>query len=292
MDFNSIEQFSLSKLQQYASVAGIDVDEDSLQDTCILQALLFSYVTSHVLPFPIPNDSIDIFYGQLFELCAFFDQPIDLVELLMESSEGLITSDIIEQLCENSSDKSMQLFVSQSLIVIYSKNTPKPMVMEMDRAIKIFPNSALIFLSNSVNTSSNFITNAFANTTHPYNVLLESLPFGIYKHPSNPMKLFQTSYAYEYVYALDSCNDILHWGWSSHWTEELESSLLTLLVTVNDDLVHALRSMKAMVGNRGEAEFETLIHICKSDIQKALCDHNAYNIGMHACMNMYMYLKC
>jgi hypothetical protein len=92
---------------------------------------------------------------------------------------------------------------------------------------------------------------------------LESTQFGIHdlsiilKNDDKRLKKFQntngtvfcTSSTFEYATALDEGFDLLYWGWGygGKWNEDLENSLLELLVAVSDDLEAAIRSWQPMM---------------------------------------------
>ena len=62
-----------------------------------------------------------------------------------------------------------------------------------------------------------------------------------------------TSPVYAYVSVLDDTLDLLHWGWVGGWTEELESSLMELLVAVNDEFVEFIRRLNSLISMMGSS---------------------------------------
>lgn len=60
-----------------------------------------------------------------------------------------------------------------------------------------------------------------------------------------------TSPVYAYVSFLDEALDLLYWGWVGGWTEELESTLVELLVAVNDEFVEFIRGLTSLISMMG-----------------------------------------
>ena len=58
---------------------------------------------------------------------------------------------------------------------------------------------------------------------------------------------------YSYVTNLDEVFDLLYWGWEGLWTNELENSLVELLVAVSDDLVEMVRKWNSLLSLTGSA---------------------------------------
>ena len=58
---------------------------------------------------------------------------------------------------------------------------------------------------------------------------------------------------YSYVTNLDEVLDLLYWGWEGSWTNELENSLVELLVAVSDDLVEMVRKWNSLLSLTGSA---------------------------------------
>jgi hypothetical protein len=58
-----------------------------------------------------------------------------------------------------------------------------------------------------------------------------------------------TSDTYEFARAVDTFFDEIYWGWGygGMWTDELESSLLELLVGVTEELAQAVASWQPMM---------------------------------------------
>lgn len=220
------------------------------------------------------------------EVSYTFSAPFQLVSALVNSNEGVLSKEVIEQIVEFAEEKPERIF----FIEVASRD-----IFEKSQVFESSVTTSLCFVDATIDHLTIF--HPCTNSMHKVFAVLNLCKFGFYKFeiclssinviapsedlPHPPVRILKsqlqqfhywqtlvnsqssnretekrnvmgsfvcTSATFQLVDSLDSLFDAFYWGWTGLWTESLESALLELLVAVDDDLVALVRSMKSMMG--------------------------------------------
>lgn len=229
------------------------------------------------------------------EITPIYPHSSELLELLLESTDFRITDAIINQLDE---------------LDVESGSVATPVLKcEVCRSTGIVPNfrahyctvGTFVILTENEDevVRSVDIPDMFTKISCGEKagvVAVGPLPFGVQSiqvsiaqsesadtHLSVTNNVLVISSVYECALAIDDLLDCVYWGWGSEgkWTQELENSLLELVIGVSDELETAVRSWRPMMSFVGGAVQETtkMVDVIRSDIEKALTEHAPSSIG-------------
>jgi len=96
-----------------------------------------------------------------------------------------------------------------------------------------------------------------------------------------PPRVMCETPVYKYARSINKLFDVMYWGWdSSRWNDELESSLLELLVAANEDLRPIAAKMDALASmHMGGGELLEMVQQVSDDLQKAMADRDPQAMG-------------
>lgn len=94
-----------------------------------------------------------------------------------------------------------------------------------------------------------------------------------------PPRVMSETPVYKYARSINRLFDVMYWGWdSSRWDNELESSLLELLVGANEDLRPIVAKMDASL-HMGGGELLEMVQQISDDLQKAMTARDPQAMG-------------
>lgn len=310
MDLNlyDINVFNIKNLKKFLNIHLIDTDDLEIDDEEDCYDIYQSIALSLML-------KIDINSFKLHELCNSFNiQDNELINMLFESTNYNVTSEILLQIKESYPESPIYTCIKiiksnednyieipkyiqvENIIVLLQQNNNDILTNNNDKIyekiININSNLEMIKL-NLINLTNKELYNTFGSISLP------RLKFGYYKwdiyikgkRKSQNIESIENitgrftciSTAYSYAQCYDNFFDvyIYGWGYGGIWTEELESSLLELLIGVNEDLEAAIKSWQPMMAMLGGAAKETnqMLEIIKTDVSLALNCQSTYAIG-------------
>jgi hypothetical protein len=225
------------------------------------------------------------------ELADCFPDSGDIVAFLLESVSYRVTQEVVDQLKElQTHAQDIVIFgASDELVKINCRAGASVVVCEEEVPDGIENNHSNRLLG--IRIGKLFAKNALKGLPFGYHSYLISYDNSISSGSANRRgHVMCMSSVYNYVWAADGLTDYVYWGWGASstptWTDDFESSLLELLVYVNDELevtIQSWRPMMALMMNSGmDNETTKMVDVIRRDIQSALTNtHNnkAYAIG-------------
>jgi hypothetical protein len=313
MDLNiyDINQFDIKNLKKFLQIHQIDYDDLEIDDEdCydIYQSIALSYMLT-----------IDINSFKTNELCNSFNiQDNELIKMLFESTDYNINQEILLQIKE-SYPESPSLTCIKINKLNQDNYIEIPKYITLDNILVINQSNDDILINNNnnnniyekiinLNNNVEIIKLNLINLTNKelYNTFgicsLPRLKFGYYKwdivlqgnHSKTPSTISIEnitgnftciSNSYSYAEAYDNFFDEYIYGWgyggNSKWTDELESSLLELLIGIKEDLETVIKSWQPMMSLLGGAVKETnqMLDIVSTDVALALSSQSTYAVG-------------
>jgi hypothetical protein len=270
-----IESLSIPGTHHLLKKFGLEdaVDEDSdLED---LQAVLFAFLSSY------DGLNVEIFH-RLYEFLAVFPElGFEIVQSLLESTEGIVSKTIIELAAELQEHISADTCDSVSITT-----TSVTQLVDTDNENNIchtFDRKTVLIITDDgaeeggdvpsrhvvgVAMSKAYGLNTLYSMQELYGTRRPYLEWGLndlhvcYRGASDTAKgeengelsivtkqVYVTSVVFEYSHCLERMFDLFHYGWASGkggaggggWTPALEEAMLHLLISVDDDLVMFVR---------------------------------------------------
>jgi hypothetical protein len=279
-----------ASLLRHLSVVGVehcDAGGECACDVEDLQGLLYSFCCT------VPD------YERLYELCEFFHESFQLVQTLVECNGG-ITNQVVEQLCEQCATVNPDKLVTVACKSLKEFVADVPSELNSDVAIIAVELGTDTEVTGCVSPirSMQLVTLTTAEritSTCRKVVLAPPLLYGLHRVAfgledgghivSASQQVTVTTPVSRYVAALEALYDRMYWGWEGQWTEELERTLLELVVTVDEDLVGVVNTLTRMmnmmqgVGSAGAKEMQHMLECVFTDVQRALTDHSTYAVG-------------
>eukprot|EP01035_Chromulina_nebulosa_P033849 gene33849-45344_t len=293
MDFNEILRLDRRTIFKYLHVLGqeiYDSSNDTVNDMEYLQSLLLS-----CFPYQCEDDRKGDL-GRLLEIAVAYGVPFDMVTILFESNSGCYTREIFEQIGELSTEGPLH---PQHLCVNVDCPISSPvlenLVTERSLILLYTPFSA-------VQSAHCILFDPYQHLFRKNYCVLSSFSFGFYclevnvgdNNERNVLSSFLcTSPVYAYVSFLDEALDLLYWGWVGGWTEELESTLVELLVAVNDEFVEFIRGLTSLISmmgsTAGQDDLSQTLQMVRSDLQKALSERSVLAVGrLHQTLTQFL----
>jgi hypothetical protein len=218
------------------------------------------------------------------ELIEAFPEAEDIIEFLLESTSFQVTPSTYSQLLELQEETM-------------GRTTDRTICLQVDNLLMAlsFPRRAsvgalMVVVDQSQDDNDNKFKCIVMND-HFATAVLHLREFGLHRWTlsfSSPGRTLSghtlvTSPVYDYALAVDGLFDVLYWQWSytGVWTAELESSLLELVVSVNEELEEAVRSWKPMMSMIGGAAQETnkMIDSIRNDVTAVLSTQSKLSMG-------------
>jgi len=287
MNIESVLSLTRQQTTIYLDKFGIEYATDAEDDE--LQAILLSIVASY--------QNID----DLYDLCCVCNQPLDLIDSLVESNGGLIVCPLIEELLSLSDSKPRCTVIS-----VGDTLTEDVIPSKVCRGETIiFADQEPTNCSQEECFNGKLVCNVICDDSTSKRAIYPGLTFGFHnisvytrmrgdQHAvleSCTKTMFASSPVFSYCMALDAVLDRVCWGWEGVWSSDLEGSLLELLVAVDDDLVALVGTWKRMLSAvyEGGKDMEDMLYIVQEDLKAALCTHSAYAVGrLHQTLSQFL----
>ena len=273
-----IEISSEDCVRDFVTLHGIEYDDDN--DIEDLRALAISLILS--------TNREDIVSK---EFQSLFPESSEVLNFLLESTNNQTTTDLINQLIE--SEYNPNIFIK-----LERKETDVSGKFQITLPKELSKNTHFITIEDDNVKVRHILCNTKIGVS-----ICRNLNFGYHKCKvsyndsiSCEGYIFVSSCTYEFLKDCDDIFDVLTNGWNlntnssnnsnkddmiSKWTNELENSLLELLVCANDELQQTLNSWKRMMSmmrGLGE-ETDNLCEMIREDITKALSQQSSYAVG-------------
>lgn len=228
-----------------------------------------------------------VYFNIVYELRSNLFEVYDLIQILIINNENKLNFIFIENFIENYQLKLKETF--QCILIknnnyqfqifyhIINKNN-KLIIMDLNDTISTIFDDFSIFINNIYYGKR--ITSNYLNFGYNHLKLCYYDP-KIKKITITNSMLFVSSFLYSYTVSLDRCIDYLYWCWDGNWTDELESSILELLISVNDDLFEFIRQMKNTFQgmSAGVDELDELFQTVQEDLRLVLTTHSKFSLG-------------
>jgi hypothetical protein len=311
MKFEDISSFSREECVQLIDLCGLADDysdsELSSKELDDLHAILFSFglsVGSHFL--------------ETLEVARLFHQPVDLVRMLLESTQWRLTTTTLHELHDLSPEEDVVSTASlihvdstTGLVVcwpdVWTVGQPVVLVHDPSPAATLTTASTPIAHSPlSDQRPSLSLSLGDERGTHvvlcpPISGVYEATVYRQYTGAPNlagteietetdSRSVLVSSVAYQYTESLTSAMDQLLWGWNGHFSEDMEQALVQLVVFTDEELatwIHRwapmLTAMSSSSSTSSSAaagdELQSLLSTITDDLHQALQEHSAYAIG-------------
>ena len=251
LDLQQVQALSRSRLAELIKKFGLEesVEEDSdLED---LQAVLFAFATS------FNEKNIHSFHRSYELLTVFPDLDLELVSCLLESTGGLFTKDVVDEIVEINSEIEgsghdvVTIPISQ---LIGSFNDDRDM-LHIDRNCTLLVSDDKDQQVVGVSMNDSYGLNVLSNLVwgvHKLQVWFklfgceDECKKNVQELSVAEVQVYVTSVVFDYTHCLERVFDLFHYGWQydserENWTSMLEESMLHLLISVDDDLSALVR---------------------------------------------------
>jgi hypothetical protein len=280
LGFEGIVSLDANILRRYLAKVfpdGIELSSsESDENIEEMQAILFSFIDSN------------LYFDEIYEIASSLNESYELINLLLMSNNYQFTLTLYDQLeTEGAGQGQGPRGIIPILIRDSQQFTIPIMVSNIGDILILFDDDQ----SNTSLADQLYITLDGA----PFHRILPTLQFGYHEiefhsilppptqiHSITHSIIFASSSCYSYCLSLDSCLDHLTWGWVGEWTEPLESAILELLISVNDDLVQVLLNMRSMFSgilSSGVDDLEEMLKMIQEDLRLILTTRANYSLG-------------
>ncbi len=100
------------------------------------------------------------------------------------------------------------------------------------------------------------------------------------KASTTPYVVLAVSPVFAYANALDRLYDALFWSWEGNWHEEIENSIVALVISVEDNLKTFIKGMESMLSMLGEgSDVKQLLTTLQDNMGDALQGHDRAALG-------------
>jgi hypothetical protein len=246
-----------------------------------MQAILFSFIDSN------------LYFDEIYEIASSLNESYELINLLLMSNNYQFTLTVYDQLeSEGTGGAGSQRGMIPILIQEPHQFRIPIMVTNIGDMLILFDDEhghhsladqCFITLDNNDSNKSRRAYRTIPSFQFGYHeIQFHSILSSSQLYSITNSILFTSSSCYSYCLSLDSCLDHLTWGWLGDWTESLESSILELLISVNDDLVEVLLNMRSMFSgilSSGVDDLEEMLKIIQEDLRIILTTRSNYSLG-------------
>lgn len=269
MELDFVVSLDRSKLEEMTSKLGIEVGFDCEIEE--LHALLYSFIASNV------------FFDKAYELCCLFDEPFELIHSLIESSEGILNSVVLNAILEIKSNPVDFIPITSNThfaVANCKVNIGTSFVLLRDEG-SVNDGDSDMFIKCGEGKRCAAVINVSDFGNQDFDIVQNSLKSSPSHQVLCRFNVFASSGIYSYCMSLDAVLDRLFWGWEGAWDSELEATLLELLVAVDSDLVPVVLRMNTMMGGMMGAakELEAMMTSVQDDLTAALTTHAPYALG-------------